>query len=94
MNNSSPYWKHDSSCCKLLGSNCLNETQYDMYVCFEKSAAEYSLIIRRSDEPSDYSSFPNFVFNQIFESKLENEILGFKEAYDLVKTLFLKENNE
>jgi hypothetical protein len=30
----------------------------------------------------------------LFESKLENEIIGFKEAYDLVKTLFLKENNE
>jgi acetylglutamate synthase len=51
-----PIHKHDCECCKFLGTDSLYEAPVDIYFCDMIEELPPSILVRFSNEPSDYSS--------------------------------------
>lgn len=56
-----PHYKHDCDQCTYLGPFKEGDRLVDLYWCDEGAIGDWTLIVRRSDEPADYSSAPSCV---------------------------------
>lgn len=75
MRKAVPRYVHDCPKCGFRGTF----GSFDIYVCRRHDQKYDDLIARRSSEPSDYASFPRFVFAKVVSEHLNREVGGFPE---------------
>ena len=77
-------YEHDCSICRFMGTVHSHGQYRDFYVCVGRDEAPTHLVVRNSDESSDYSSFPADVCRTLIESGKESPLC---DAYSIWEAL-------